>query len=327
VAPELTRAVHPPAWLGRLEAMGYRPEAELELGREDPAALAADLARALERRLELFRRLWEEPWELFCAVITDTDRANHFLWPALHEPGHPLAGPALEAFRLADGFLDWVWRRARPGVEAGEAALVVAADHSFGPIRSEVYLNPWLQERGLLAVEGAAGAERILPRTRALALDPGRIYLHDQRFPGGRRFAPDEARSLRAEIAAGLAGLAYTHICSQDGRMRTQSLRPVAGVHHREKLYAGPAAAEGPDLVAEAAPGFSLRAGLDRGAVFGTSHLTGTHRPAGALALWAGQGAEGFNPSHIQDLYPMLRAWLGLGPAQIFAPAGPLALH
>jgi predicted AlkP superfamily phosphohydrolase/phosphomutase len=327
VAPELSRAVHPSAWLARLEAMGYRPEAELELGREDRAALAADLARALEDRLELFRRLWAEPWELFCAVITDTDRANHFLWPALQEAGHPLAEAALEVFRRADGFLGWVWQRARPWVEAGEADLVVAADHSFGPIRSEVYLNPWLQEQGLLAVEGPAGAERILPQTRALALDPGRVYLHDQRFPGGSRLLPGEAQSLRAEIAAGLQGLAYTHISRDNGQMRAETLRPVARAHLREELYAGPAAGLGPDLVAEAAPGFSLRAGLDRGAVFGTSHLAGTHRPAGALALWAGSGGRGAGPGHIQDLHPLLARALGLEPPQRFAPAGPVALH
>ncbi len=316
VAPELSRAVYPPGLLARLEALGYRPEADLDQGRQDPGALAADLARALETRLAMFRALWQEEWDLFCAVITDTDRVNHFLWPALQEPEHPLAPAALEIYRQADRFLGWLWDELRPAVEAGRAALVVAADHGFGPIRSEVYLNPWLVEQGYLKVEGPAGAERILPQSRALALDPGRIYLHyADRFPQGSLRPGPEAVELAREIAARLQGLTYQQITKRDGKLHSETLQPVARVHHREELYQGPWAAQGPDLVAEAAPGFSLRAGLDRGAVFGRSHLSGTHRPQGALALWLGEGAPRDLPSDITGLYDLMHKWLGLGPA------------
>jgi predicted AlkP superfamily phosphohydrolase/phosphomutase len=313
VAPELSRAVQPPGLRPRLEALGYRPEAELDKGRKDAVALAVDVGRVLETRLAMFLELWREDWDLFCAVITDTDRINHFLWPALWDPAHPLAGAALDVYRKVDEFIGLLWQKLRPEVESGRCAFLLAADHSFGPIRSEVYLNPWLREQGYLYIEGTAGNERILPQTRALALDPGRIYLHyADRFPGGSLQNGPKAESLRREIATRLARMTYQQLIKQVNEISTETLHPIARVHTREELYQGPHAHLGPDLVVEAMPGFSLRAGLDRGAVFGLSHLSGTHRPEGALALWLGQEVLPELFIQIEGLYQVMLQWLGL---------------
>ncbi len=109
VAPELTRAVHPPELLGQLQALGYRPESDLDRAVEDPAALMPDLMAALEIRLALFARLLDQPWDLYIGVFTETDRVNHFLWPGLWDDAHPLAGPAREVYRCIDAFLGRVW--------------------------------------------------------------------------------------------------------------------------------------------------------------------------------------------------------------------------
>jgi predicted AlkP superfamily phosphohydrolase/phosphomutase len=313
VAPELSRAVQPPSVLPRLEAMGYRPEADLDKGRDDAAALAADVSSALQTRLAMFRELWHEEWDLFCAVITDTDRINHFLWPALWDPDHPLAEGALAVYGQVDEFIGWVWQEIKPQVEAGDTALLIASDHSFGPIQSEVYLNPWLMERGYLLIEGQAGSERILPQTKALALDPGRIYLHyTDRFPKGSIQNKIGAEILRKEIAEQLLAMTYQQIVRNGKEIHTETLRPVERVYTREELYEGPQAHLGPDLVAQAAPGFSLRAGLDRGAVFGHSHLSGTHSHRGAMALWLGQENYDVLPSNINCLYHLMATWLDL---------------
>lgn len=313
VAPELTRAVHPPGLLPRLQEIGYRPEAELEAGREDPAALLADLDRALKVRLELFEELAAGDWDLLAAVITDTDRVNHFAWPALQQPDHPLAEAALAVYRRADAFIGRLWDRLAPEVRAGRLAFMVVADHSFGPIRSEVYLNPWLQREGLLKVQGPPGAERIAPATRALALDPGRIYLHwRDRFPRGRLQPGPEAESLMDAMAEALARLTFQQLRQEPGGLRLEPVRPIARVHRGRDLYHGPAAEAAPDLVAEAAEGFSLRAGLGRSDVFGRSHLSGTHRRFGALALWAPGRPPGRPPAHLAGLHRLMRAALGL---------------
>ncbi|RJX31804.1 MAG: phosphodiesterase [Desulfarculus sp.] len=299
VTPELSRGVHPLELLPRLQAMGYRPEAELERGRQDAAGLLADLDLALAVRLELFEQMLAEDWSLYAAVVSDTDRVNHFAWPALWEPDHPLAAAALAVYGRIDHFLGRVWELARPEVEAGELRLLVAADHSFGPIVSEVYLNPWLAQQGWLAVEGAPPQERILAATQALALDPGRIYLHWRgRFPEGSLEPGPGAEALLADIAAGLLAL------------RHQGQAVVARVHRGRELYAGPRAHLAPDLVAEAAPGYSLRAGLGRPEVLGTSHLTGVHRPQGALALCLPPPAD--KPQSVIGLYGPMAQALGL---------------
>ncbi len=313
VAPELSRAVQPPWLLPRLQALGYRPEADLDKGRENAAALAVDVARALEARLTMFKELWQEEWDFFCAVITDTDRINHFLWPALWDPAHPAAETALAIYRKVDDFIGWTWQKLRPEVESGRAAFLLAADHSFGPIRSEVYLNPWLMAEGYLNIEGPAGSERILPQSHALALDPGRIYLHYAgRFPNGSVQNGLQADSLRQEIAHRLLALTFLQVIKQEGEIRTETLHPVERVYTKEQLYQGPHAHLGPDLVAQAAPGFSLRAGLDRGSVFGLSHLSGTHRSTGALALWLGQESLSNLPLNIQMLNQLMAQWLDM---------------
>ncbi|MEW5913373.1 MAG: alkaline phosphatase family protein [Thermodesulfobacteriota bacterium] len=299
VTPELSRGVHPLELLPRLQAMGYRPEAELERGRQDAAGLLMDLDQALAVRLELFTQMLAEDWSLYAAVVSDTDRVNHFAWPALWEDGHPLAAAARAAYGRIDGFLGRVWEFARPGVEAGELTLLMAADHSFGPIVSEVYLNPWLAQQGWLAVAGAPPHERILPGTQALALDPGRIYLHWRgRFPEGGLEPGAKAEALLSDIAAGLMSL------------RHQGQAVIARVHRGLELYAGPRTHLAPDLVAEAAPGYSLRAGLGRPEVFGRSHLTGAHWSQGALALCLPAPEE--RPQTITGLYGLMAAALGL---------------
>ncbi|MCA1906670.1 MAG: alkaline phosphatase family protein [Desulfarculus sp.] len=321
VAPELTRAVHPPEMLSQIQAMGYRPESDLDRAVSDPAALTPDLLAALEVRLELFERMMAQPWDLCVAVFTETDRINHFLWPALGDDAHPLAEAARRAYRRIDDFLGQVWRKYAPAIASGQVVLMLAADHAFGPIVSEVYLNPWLREQGLLIAEGwqaGPGHERILPASQALALDPGRIYLHwAGRFPGGRLTPGPAAEQLRGRIRAGLLGLRFRRLGrGPDGRPALVEEAPIAAVHDGRQLYHGPQAHLAPDLVAVAAPGYSLRAGMARTGVFGLSHLTGTHRPEGALALVLPPPRS--QPANLAGLYRLMATALGLE-----AKAGP----
>jgi len=326
VCPELAGGVHPPALLARLDAAGYRPEADLEQGRHDVAALLADIDQALTTRLAVFEDIWaQERWPLFIAVITDTDRVNHFAWPALWQDEHPLAPAATAIYRRIDDYLGRLRRELSAELADGRARLVLAADHAFGPIRSEVYLNPWLREQGLLAVEGQPPNERILPETLALALDPGRIHLHwAGRFAGGRLRPGRQAQELLERIATGLLELRFNRLEDGPSGPTLRRERPIAQVHLGQRLYHGPNLQNAPDLVAVAAPGYSLRAGLDRPGVFGLSHLCGTHRPHGALAccLPASQQAP---PTTVAGL----GRWLaqGLALREPFAIGGQIALN
>lgn len=287
----------------------------MDQGTRDLPALLKDLRATLEIRLKVFEKFLDEDWDLFIAVITDTDRVNHFLWPALVDPSHPLADEALAIYKMADDFLGLVWEKMGQEIQDGRMNLLVAADHSFGPIQSEFYLNRWLVERGYLKVQGEPGAEKILPDTVALALDPGRIYLHLKgRFPDARLEPGPGARALAGEIRADLLNTTNADFSGNDGSLSEKSVHPVAEVHYGSELYHGPYAGQGPDLVAVATYGFSLRAGLAKPQVFGRGHLTGTHRPQGALALWVGDGLKGELTSEVNGLYGLMACGLGLEP-------------
>ena len=302
VVVSLERAVYPPALLDKVREWGYQPEADMDRGIKDPQALIQDLKRVIETRLNLFEQMLEEEWELFVAVVTDTDRINHFFYDALIAPSHPLRGAAHDLFRRIDDFIGRMWSRVSAQVNNGEVSLLLAADHSFGPIESEVYLNRWLVERGYLKVEGEPGRERILPGSLALALDPGRIYLHTkERFPFGHLAPGPETDALLNQIVEEMLSL----------KLPDSGRAAVSAVHKKQAIYHGPYLDEAPDLVAQAAPGVSLRAGLGMPWVFGRSHLQGTHRPDGALALWLGpQPAQ--KPAKVQGLYDIMARTLHL---------------
>jgi predicted AlkP superfamily phosphohydrolase/phosphomutase len=204
--------------------------------------------------------------------------------------------------------------------------LLIAADHGFGPIRSEVYLNPWLMDMGYLKVEGPPGGERILPASLALALDPGRIYLHRAgRFPGGQAMGQAQAAALAEGIREGLLALRFKRIEREGCGVCVVEESPFQAVHLGRELYQGPHAHLGPDLVVEARPGYSPRAGLGRGGVFGLSHLTGAHRPQGALALmWPPLPPEE-RPAQVAGLMGLMERALGRGPAES-KPGGKLCL-
>ena len=301
VAPDLRRGVFPAALFRRLGELGYRAEADAELGRENLGALLQDLEEVLKVRLMAFRDLFARPWDVYIGIFTETDRINHFLWEAVQDENHPMAPAVARLHCMMDEFIGEVAASLEDEIASGEAALLLVSDHSFGPIESEVYLNPWLREQGILL---AGQADEILAGTGALALDPGRIHLHHRHiFPLGSGFGPAEEESLCARISRGLLELE-----APDGR------RPIARVLRKGELYRGPHTALAPDLLALAAPGFSLRAGMGQRAVFGGGHLQGVHRPEGALALWVGDGPA-LRPNRMSGLMELMTGWLGIDPS------------
>ncbi|KIX15857.1 alkaline phosphatase family protein [Dethiosulfatarculus sandiegensis] len=311
VTPDLRRGVRPLLLLPSLVQKDYRPEADLDMASENPVELARDLEKALSVRLAVFEEMMAREWDLFVGVVTDTDRVNHFMWPALFDQAHPLSENALGLYALVDAFLGRVWQRVRGRVESGELSLMILADHGFGPVKSEVYLNAWLREKGYLKIAGEPGNEVILPETLALALDPGRIYLHTaSRFPNGKLVPGAYADSLLAEIAKGLKELCHGSFGRQEP--------VVEAVHWGRELFSGPYAHMGPDLAAVGARGYSLRAGLDKPEVFGLSHITGTHRPHDALALVLGRDISGRPPTEVAGLHGLMKQALGMADSGTF---------
>ena len=122
------------------------------------------------------------------------------------------------------------------------------ADHGFTELRTEVCLNTWLKQQGLLSLTGTPDdewdASKISPDSKAFVLDPGRIYIHRKnKFARGNVRTEDVPRLLTT-IKNGLLALKWKN-------------EPVMkAVHTREELYPGANSDQVPDLVCQAPPRF-----------------------------------------------------------------------
>ena len=253
VALDYDRAAYP-AWVADvLRGLDYRLEADFERVHQERDVFLSDLDAALDGRARLLDRFWQEPWDLFVLVVTDTDRLHHFFLREFMEGG-PIEPYFHDFYRRVDGLVAQVTDRVHDLARAveGGVRLVLLSDHGFGPVREEFHLNRWLAAHGF---QDEAG-----PGALALALDPTRIYLNGPpRFRGGRA-APATYQDLARDITAGLT-----------------AEPAVDGVTPGREVYQGRQAHLAPHLVARPAPGYEFKAKFNHGPVYTASPLMGAH--------------------------------------------------
>jgi predicted AlkP superfamily phosphohydrolase/phosphomutase len=296
---DLARAVHPPFLLGPLRSAGYRLEADTLKGREDPEYLIAELDRTLEGRRRALELFWPDlGWDLFVFVLTETDRLFHFLYPAVEEEDHPLHDACLGLLRRWDLLIGEVLQRfsALPGPKR----LMVLADHGFTTLKTEVDLNAWLRAAGHLVLQGRPASEWdgsvISARSRAFALDPGRIFLHERgRFDRGT-LSPADSRRLGHDLREGLLSMSW------------EGQQVMEKVHIREELYGSSCAPDAADLICQPRPGFDLKGKFDRREVFGLYGRKGTHTSKDAFFY----DSEGARPARVRDVGREVLRFFGL---------------
>jgi predicted AlkP superfamily phosphohydrolase/phosphomutase len=303
VAPRLERAVHPPRLLARLRAMGYRIDLDTWAARAELEVLEEELFATFDARLEAIRVLLaEEAWDLFVAVITETDRLYHFLWNAM-AAGQARAVDLFHRFHAAiDELVGWLVDGLPDGTH-----LIILSDHGFAAERRSVYTNAWLRERGFLAfdTDEPKGMGMISPSSTVYSLDPGRFYVNraGARARGG--VPPDRADEVVDRLVEELAGLRDP----ETGEL-------VYGrLVRRRDAYHGPYAALGPDVILTLKPGYELKGSTSARAVLGPppAGLGGMHTSDDAF-LWVRDAAlrEGHHDLH--DLAPTILELLGMGP-------------
>lgn len=271
---DLARAAYPPELAQNLRLAGYRIEADTSKGAADFDGLARGLRATLSSRRAALEMLWAGgEFDCFMLVLTETDRLFHFFFPAVAHPEHALHGPVLDLLADWDRLIGLVLDRyeALPG----EKRLIALADHGFTELETEVDLNVWLMQKGLLLL--APGAEnewdaRIAPhQTAAFALDPGRVYINiKERFARGV-FHEHVAERLARELREELLTLTY------------EGQPVMEAVYLAEEIYEGPMLRRAPNLVCLARPGLSLTAKFDRTEIFGRFGRTGCHSAHGAI--------------------------------------------
>ncbi|MBN2400134.1 MAG: alkaline phosphatase family protein [Candidatus Aminicenantes bacterium] len=266
VALNLENAVYPARYLPLLKQMGYQIDVEAGKGRDRKIEFLADLHCLLKTRKQVADVLWEkENWDLFMFTVTETDRLQHFLYDAYGDSGHPHHQDFLNFYQEVDSIVaDFLERAA----SREDMEIMLLSDHGFGPIRSEVYLNPILIKQGFFTLENGDGKSlsSISPKAKAFALDPSRIYIHQKnKYPKGMVEA-GEYNAIRQDLKQLFENY------------EVNGEKTISRVFFKEELYSGQHTDTAPDLVLLSKPGYDLKGGFEKREESGISHFTGMHR-------------------------------------------------
>lgn len=197
--------------------------------------LAADRARA-EAALHLLDGGEEPQPELLVINLTAIDRLSHFYWQELedHSPVAPEDQAVRRAYLLADEmlgrFLDRVDDR---------TSVLAFSEIGFGPLRSYVPVNDFLEAAGLLTRTSKGGID--WERTRAFESVQGSQGVNLNL--AGRNKHGTVDREQVANVLGEVEGVLAQAVNPRTG------LPFLADVHRREDLYHGGLAQEAPDLL------------------------------------------------------------------------------
>ena len=267
VAIDLKKAVYPESVLHTLRSMNYVIDVDAEKARGDKGAFLKEIFECFEiRKKAIFHFFEEEPWDLFFACVTESDRLHHFFFDAAAQESHPDHGPFLNFYSEVDKFIGRLYD-AFVEKSGGKGFFMILSDHGFAPIKKEVYINPYLQQSGLLELkpEGLF-YERIGNQTRAFNLDPCRIYINGQGVYGRGRVRREERLQVLNEAREALESLK-----TEEGE------KVIDKVYQKEEIYRGPHLDRAPELVCLPRDGYDLKGGIEKKAVFGRTIFEGMH--------------------------------------------------
>ncbi|MEW6585283.1 MAG: alkaline phosphatase family protein [Nitrospirota bacterium] len=263
VALDLQKATYPDSAYRYLKSINYRMDVDSQKAARAAELFAADINITFETRRTAILHLFDrEEWDLFIGVITETDRLHHFFWAAYEDSSHPMNSFFVDFYRKIDGLIGDIAQRC-----GRDTPFIIVSDHGFTGIKSEVYLNAWLREKGLLRFrkEPPESLSDMHPESRAFALDPSRIYVNlKDRYPSGS-VNREDYENVRSMIKEGL------------GEFSVDGQKVFREIYLREDLYGGPVFESAPDMVALSHTGFDLKGSLNKDALFGRSVFTGAH--------------------------------------------------
>jgi predicted AlkP superfamily phosphohydrolase/phosphomutase len=203
-------------------------------------------------------------------VFTGTDRLAHHLWNAYADDTHPHHAFFLEHLHQIDHVIGEIADRM-----GQDDRLVLLSDHGFEALDKEVYVNYCLRQHGILFFHEGTSTRlaSIDERTKAFALDPGRIYLNMQgKYPRGNVSSSD-----REPLIEDIEALLYS--------LEIEGQRVIQHIYRKEDIYSGPQMGRAPDLILLANSGFNLRATISPHSLWDRGHRTGKHSPDAFLLV------------------------------------------
>lgn len=285
--------------------LGYMLDVNVSDVETAPESFLRRVQQSIDARMRVFTRLTaREPWDLCVAVLTETDRLQHFLWSAL-DPAHVLHESVLGVYRQVDRCVETLVEKIGDGDD-----LFIVSDHGFTGVKAQLYLNAWLRHKGYLALaHDAESFDNIDCRTRAFALDPARIYLHRTgRFPRGS-VCGGEVAGLRVVLRDELSRLRWdTETLALSENVGCEPI--FENVFFKEEVYSGALLEGAPDLIVVPRPGFNLRGSWRHAEVLGSDAFTGSHTRTNAVFYYRGKLLG--EAADMQDVAPTVLATLGV---------------
>jgi predicted AlkP superfamily phosphohydrolase/phosphomutase len=311
LSPSLEEAVYPPERARFLSEMHYRIDTDTRLCKTDREAFLGDLDITLQKRFEAAMAfMGKESWDFFQLHVMETDRINHLLWGDYEGTGSSYREAFLSFYRRLDDLVGELIARLPK-----ECDFLLLSDHGFAPLKKEVYLNRFFEERDWLgfAHRKPRRLADMEPDSLAYSLLPGRVYMNLRgREPQGCVQGRDQYRGVREGLAADLMNL----------KDPETGEAVAAQVLRGEEVHGNPEWGEFPLPVSEKVPapcdllvvpndGYDLRGSLEKPAVFGRDFRTGMHSAAGAFVFVRGRSIRAEHP-HIVDLFPTVLDMMGL---------------
>jgi len=267
VAIDLKKATFPESAYAYLNSMNYLIDVEAEKAKEDKVAFMKSLFECFEIRKKAISHFSaEESWDLFFACITETDRLHHFFFDASNDKENPYYESFLRFYVELDKFIKYLYEQFI-GRESEKGFFMILSDHGFAPVKKEVYINRFLEEKGFLVLKNEGNFyERVENKTKAFNLDPCRIYIHEKdSYPRGT-VRKEEKAVLLQEIKKILRELK-----GENGD------EVIDKIFEKEEIYHGPHTHMAPDLVCLPKDGYDLKGSLEKKEIFGCNIFKGMH--------------------------------------------------
>ena len=298
VCIDLEKGTYPASAYDYLKSIDYRSDVDAAKAATDPGAFFEELDYVLGKRMEAYTHFMDEsPWDLFMAVITETDRLHHFFFDAAFDESHQYHGRFINFYRKIDDMVGELFSRFFDKT-GGDGLFMTMSDHGFTVLEKEVYVNTLFQQKGILHLdESREYFEQVIAPTKAFAMEPARIYINRAgKYPEGA-VTEGDLPAVVDEIKGALGSLTF------EGR------KVIKKIYEREELYSGPCAEAGPDLVCLANPGFDLKSAFKKPDLFGNGRFTGMHTRHDAHSILPDDLAPG-KRLHIEDLASVILDYL-----------------
>ena len=263
VVPDFTKAVYPKDELPVLNEMGYTVDVDAEHAHESMLLFMTELERTNESRIRAYRHFWKsEKWDMFTLVFTGSDRIGHYLWDAYESKSHEFHQRFLDYFARVDEIIGEI-----SGNLAEGDRLVIVSDHGMEHAETNVNINAFLEEAGLLKLGEGRGYNRIKEGTIAFGMEPSRIYINRRgRYPRGGVGQGDMKNAL-TDIESAFEGEKF-----------------VKRIYSKGEIYSGKNFDRAPDIVLLSNKGWNLRAQLGIEKMY-PSPLAGHHSYDDAFIL------------------------------------------